>query len=187
MTLPAQRRPVQPPLALTLLSPLKTLTWSNVPSPSASTSTKSPISPPLHTRGLCNWNGCNETIGLSRKEVSTHMEDAHGIPNCGKALPPTKDKGGDTDGSTTTPANPVCLWPLCSGKLTNKYQTHKRETSLLFHLRTEHFATQHVACPYCERVFAGRKELKKHFDDARQRVWSKLARRAKSEGLSGVV
>ncbi|KAK7051760.1 hypothetical protein R3P38DRAFT_2857247 [Favolaschia claudopus] len=109
--------------------------------------------PSLHTRGQCNWNGCTETIDLTRKEVSAHMKDAHGVPNSGAA----------------SKHNPrACLWPLCNGKFPNENQ--KRQSSLLRHLRMDHFPTQHVACPYCKRVYVSRKNLKRHFEDAKQFV-----------------
>ncbi|KAK7023309.1 hypothetical protein R3P38DRAFT_1104715 [Favolaschia claudopus] len=109
--------------------------------------------PSLHTRGQCNWNGCTETIDLTRKEVSAHMKDAHGVTNIGTA-------------SRHTPR--ACLWPLCGREFPNDKQ--KRQSSLLRHLRMDHFPTQHVACPYCKRVYVSRQNLKRHFEDAKQFV-----------------
>ncbi|KAF7369431.1 hypothetical protein MVEN_00272400 [Mycena venus] len=100
---------------------------------------------PFRKEGVCRWDGCSASIGLSVKDVWTHIKNAHGISEW------SRTQSG------------LCLWPSCAhGHGRNK---RLKPGALLGHLRAVHLMAHEVACPYCpedRKPFSNRSNLKKH-------------------------
>ncbi|KAJ7172809.1 hypothetical protein C8R43DRAFT_1119651 [Mycena crocata] len=113
---------------------------------------------PLHTHGICLWDGtCNTQLSLSPDDVQAHLRSAH--------LP---------DETPFAPQSFWCNWPGCAKKAAGLRVRGMK--ALVKHVRTGHFGTELVRCPFCPEdkmePLADKRALSEHLlpRSARRRI-----------------